>query len=82
MAKIIYLCIITLFLFLTFSGDVIARPDPNFSDVTPVEIHSKGGVDEGNCGGGGEGEGEDECLMRRTLEAHLDYIYTQKQKQP
>ncbi|KAH6767044.1 hypothetical protein C2S52_018027 [Perilla frutescens var. hirtella] len=79
MAKIIYLCIITLFLFLTLSGDVIARPEPNFSGVTPVEIHSKGGVDEENCGGG---EGEEECLRRRTLEAHLDYIYTQKQKQP
>ncbi|XP_057443577.1 phytosulfokines 3-like [Lotus japonicus] len=24
--------------------------------------------------------GEDECLMRRTLAAHTDYIYTQKQK--
>lgn len=26
---------------------------------------------------GGEGEGEEECLMRRTLVAHTDYIYTQ-----
>ncbi|KAK9064905.1 hypothetical protein SSX86_016287 [Deinandra increscens subsp. villosa] len=25
-----------------------------------------------------EGVGEEECLMRRTLVAHLDYIYTQK----
>ncbi|KAK9061914.1 hypothetical protein SSX86_019098 [Deinandra increscens subsp. villosa] len=25
-----------------------------------------------------EGIGEDECLMRRTLVAHTDYIYTQK----
>ncbi|KAL9681352.1 hypothetical protein QQ045_013135 [Rhodiola kirilowii] len=24
------------------------------------------------------GAGEEECLMRRTLAAHLDYIYTQK----
>ncbi|KAJ1275860.1 hypothetical protein BS78_05G168100 [Paspalum vaginatum] len=30
------------------------------------------------CGGGAGVEGEDEeCLMRRTLEAHTDYIYTQ-----
>lgn len=29
-----------------------------------------------------EGLGEEECLMRRTLEAHLDYIYTQRHKQP
>ena len=36
------------------------------------------GGDE-RCGGGaGGGEGEDEeCLMRRTLVAHTDYIYTQ-----
>ncbi|KAF7811096.1 Phytosulfokines 3 [Senna tora] len=27
-----------------------------------------------------EGIGEEECLMRRTLTAHLDYIYTQKHK--
>lgn len=27
-----------------------------------------------------EGVGEDECLMRRTLAAHIDYIYTQKAK--
>lgn len=27
-----------------------------------------------------EGVGEEECLMRRTLEAHLDYIYTQEKK--
>ncbi|GMN35886.1 hypothetical protein TIFTF001_005608 [Ficus carica] len=27
-----------------------------------------------------EGVGKEECLMRRTLNAHLDYIYTQKQK--
>jgi len=25
-----------------------------------------------------EGLGEEECLMRRTLAAHTDYIYTQK----
>ncbi|KAK8941276.1 Phytosulfokine [Platanthera zijinensis] len=25
-----------------------------------------------------DGVGEDECLMRRTLAAHIDYIYTQQ----
>ncbi|XP_059449058.1 phytosulfokines-like [Corylus avellana] len=25
-------------------------------------------------------EGKEECLMRRTVAAHLDYIYTQKHK--
>ncbi|MQM04577.1 hypothetical protein Taro_037377 [Colocasia esculenta] len=24
--------------------------------------------------------GDDDCMMRRTLEAHLDYIYTQEKK--
>ncbi|KAK8596932.1 hypothetical protein V6N13_001543 [Hibiscus sabdariffa] len=28
---------------------------------------------DGNC----EGVGKEECLMRRTLAAHVDYIYTQ-----
>jgi len=27
-----------------------------------------------------EGFGEDECLMKRTLAAHVDYIYTQQHK--
>ncbi|EPS69886.1 hypothetical protein M569_04882 [Genlisea aurea] len=26
--------------------------------------------------------GEEECLMRRTLAAHVDYIYTQKHPNP
>ncbi|KAF8034909.1 hypothetical protein BT93_C1053 [Corymbia citriodora subsp. variegata] len=59
------------------------------SDVSraawPVPTGADAGVDgeaekveevEQSC----EGIGEEECLMRRTLEAHLDYIYTQKQK--
>ncbi|KAJ7013322.1 hypothetical protein NC653_003115 [Populus alba x Populus x berolinensis] len=29
---------------------------------------------------GRDGVGEEECLMRRTLAAQTDYIYTQKQK--
>ncbi|XP_035549410.1 phytosulfokines-like [Juglans regia] len=35
-------------------------------------------VDE-SCEVGGA-KGKEECLMRRTLAAHLDYIYTQKNK--
>ncbi|KAJ8645355.1 hypothetical protein MRB53_007103 [Persea americana] len=31
---------------------------------------------------GCEGVGEEECLMRRTLVAHTDYIYTQSKKDP
>ncbi|WOG92995.1 hypothetical protein DCAR_0312274 [Daucus carota subsp. sativus] len=33
-------------------------------------------VERENC----EDIGNEECLMRRTLVAHIDYIYTQKQK--
>ncbi|KAL1355429.1 hypothetical protein HN51_007468 [Arachis hypogaea] len=29
-----------------------------------------------------EGMGKEECLMRRTLAAHIDYIYTQKKQKP
>ncbi|KAG6414948.1 hypothetical protein SASPL_122327 [Salvia splendens] len=77
MAKNLSLCILIFLLFLTFSDNLLARPEPTFSDVIPVEIHGKGyGVEKAN------GEGEDEWLMRSTLEAHVDYIYTQKQKQP
>ncbi|VVB09402.1 unnamed protein product [Arabis nemorensis] len=63
-----------------------ARPDPAFSasitvvQVDPCNLEKKieGKLDdatEENCGA----EDED-CLMRRSLAAHLDYIYTQKQK--
>ncbi|XP_074572347.1 phytosulfokines-like [Curcuma longa] len=45
--------------------------DPRRSDERQTEA-----LDE-ECGG----EGEEECLMRRTLVAHTDYIYTQN-KQP
>ncbi|KAK1410332.1 hypothetical protein QVD17_36867 [Tagetes erecta] len=49
-----------------------ARPIANDSTVTKHQ--TKGGVEiEERC----EGIDEDECLMRRTLVAHIDYIYTQ-----
>ncbi|XVF39777.1 hypothetical protein PTKIN_Ptkin01aG0059800 [Pterospermum kingtungense] len=54
-----------------------ARPQPAF----PLTHHEgvveaeKVDIDE-NC----EGAGKEECLMRRTLAAHVDYIYTQKHK--
>ncbi|KAM0828060.1 hypothetical protein ACQ4PT_067790 [Festuca glaucescens] len=40
---------------------------------------STAAAEDERCGGSaGEGEGdEEECLMRRTLVAHTDYIYTQ-----
>lgn len=85
MSKVSTLCIVSLLLFLTLSY-AVARPVATFQDVTPMETHHGHRVNdhvekvdkEESC----EGLGEDECLMRRTLEAHLDYIYTQGQKQP
>ncbi|TKY55595.1 Phytosulfokines protein [Spatholobus suberectus] len=51
------------------------RPEPAFHQESLAKAHQQSveAVDE-SC----EGVGEDECLMRRTLAAHVDYIYTQK----
>ncbi|KAH0694267.1 hypothetical protein KY285_021364 [Solanum tuberosum] len=51
------------------------RPD-SFSVLNPkIQVASEGKVEikEEKC----EGVEEEECLKRRTLAAHLDYIYTQ-----
>ena len=45
-------------------------------DVVAKEA-SSAGLDDESCEGM---EGTEECLMRRTLAAHTDYIYTQKHK--
>ncbi|KAF8090124.1 hypothetical protein N665_0428s0026 [Sinapis alba] len=61
-----------------------ARPDPTFSasitvvTVDPLEKNIEGKLDdvaEENCR-----DDDEDCLMRRSLIAHVDYIYTQKQK--
>ncbi|KAK1423438.1 hypothetical protein QVD17_18741 [Tagetes erecta] len=68
----------TLFLILSFFVLSVAlstaRPEPITTTTTTAP--SKGDEVEEGC----EGIGEEECLMRRTLVAHLDYIYTQKKK--
>ncbi|KAH7832899.1 hypothetical protein Vadar_001179 [Vaccinium darrowii] len=76
MSKVSTFCMVALLLF--FALTCTARPGPAFPDVTPMKIeHGDAEVGgEVNC----EGVGEEECLMRRTLAAHVDYIYTQKQK--
>ncbi|KAE9457263.1 hypothetical protein C3L33_10830, partial [Rhododendron williamsianum] len=48
-----------------------ARPGPNLD----AEIENNEVYHEESC----EGIDKDECLIRRTLAAHIDYIYTQKQ---
>ncbi|XP_062101602.1 phytosulfokines 3-like [Humulus lupulus] len=59
------------------------RPEPGFSAINPaktqhgvVKAEQVEASDEISC----DGITEEECLMRRTLVAHTDYIYTQKQK--
>ncbi|XP_021911419.1 phytosulfokines 3 [Carica papaya] len=80
MAKFTTLFMIALLLCATLS--YAARPDPVFfsaSSASPVKTQFEGvegEMAEESC----EGLGEEECLMRRTLVAHTDYIYTQKQK--
>ncbi|KAF8406181.1 hypothetical protein HHK36_008261 [Tetracentron sinense] len=73
MAKATSLLMVALLLFFTLS--YAARPEPALPMKTQHEVAEVENVevDEG-C----EGVGEDECLMRRTLVANTDYIYTQK----
>ncbi|CAH9091147.1 unnamed protein product [Cuscuta epithymum] len=73
---------IVAFLLLQGMFQAVSRPVRAFTGVTPVasnrvdEMDINRGMEGNSCGG----EGEEDCLMRRTLEAHLDYIYTQKGK--
>ncbi|GFZ18835.1 phytosulfokine 2 precursor [Actinidia rufa] len=79
MSKITILFLLSLLLCSTLS--YAARPQPLPAEDSTAKTHLPGVeathhgdmVDE-SC----DGVGEEECLMRRTLAAHLDYIYTQK----
>ncbi|KAK7252754.1 hypothetical protein RIF29_36941 [Crotalaria pallida] len=65
-------------LFLCYVLTHSTRPDPAFNNESSVVAHHQDvvvGVDT-SC----EGIGEEECLMRRTLAAHTDYIYTDNHK--
>ncbi|KAK4794646.1 hypothetical protein SAY86_012640 [Trapa natans] len=78
--RALILIVLALFLLDTFSR--AARPNPVLPLSSPPEsdlkaIEYKEIEMEENCERTGEAEG---CLMRRTLAAHIDYIYTQKQK--
>ncbi|KAK2656776.1 hypothetical protein Ddye_009828 [Dipteronia dyeriana] len=76
--KVAALFMIALFLFSTLTYAV--RPEPSSASNFPAKTQHgemKGEqLLEESC----DGVGEDECLMRRTLAAHIDYIYTQKTK--
>ncbi|KAF7134860.1 hypothetical protein RHSIM_Rhsim08G0091000 [Rhododendron simsii] len=54
-----------------------ARPAPNpLEHYLVLKLRNTEVVVEESC----EGVGDEECLMRRTPAAHVDYIYTQKLK--
>ncbi|XP_071723405.1 phytosulfokines 3-like [Rutidosis leptorrhynchoides] len=77
MAKFITFFILALLFCSTLT--YAARPEPPQPKAQQVEAgeshQSEKAMDE-IC----EGVGEEECLMRRTLVAHTDYIYTQEHK--
>ncbi|KAM3286085.1 phytosulfokine 3 [Capsicum chacoense] len=69
-------------LLLCFTMSYAARPEPLFHQVTTLNniqhqdvVEAKQVDKEESC----KGVEEEECLERRTLAAHLDYIYTQNQ---
>ncbi|KAM5578818.1 hypothetical protein ABKV19_008902 [Rosa sericea] len=76
--KLTNLCIVAallLFLSLTSTArEMPSSPDVSTMKVQPEDAQVEKVMAEESC----EGVGEEECLMRRTLAAHIDYIYTQK----
>ncbi|KAK2660103.1 hypothetical protein Ddye_006636 [Dipteronia dyeriana] len=72
MSKQITLFIVALLSISMFAYYATARPEPGLSKSHFEELD--GAEKEENC----EGVGKEECLTRRTLSAHVDYIYTQK----
>ncbi|XP_050366161.1 phytosulfokines 3-like [Argentina anserina] len=61
------------------------RPEPAFTNTVlkTTRYQNVGGDQNINLEDGEvscEGVNEEECMMRRTLVAHVDYIYTQKHK--
>ncbi|XP_019194958.1 PREDICTED: phytosulfokines-like [Ipomoea nil] len=67
-------------LLLLFTLSSASRPLPESHEATTLNKtqHQVMIEKEESC----KGVGEEECLMRRTLAAHLDYIYTQKENKP
>ncbi|XVE82961.1 hypothetical protein DITRI_Ditri16bG0047300 [Diplodiscus trichospermus] len=81
MAKLATLFVLTLLLVSSLS--FAARSGPAFPSNSPAKTQAEVVETEQSdeaVGDSCEGVGEEECLMRRTLAAHIDYIYTQKQK--
>ncbi|KAJ9537974.1 hypothetical protein OSB04_030707 [Centaurea solstitialis] len=78
--RITTFCMIAILL-LSMLSCTVARPLLTFNDVTPVETRlTEEEVAKAKAQDKCSGPGREECLMRSTLAAHLDYIYTQKKR--
>ncbi|KAE8708275.1 Phytosulfokine [Hibiscus syriacus] len=86
-SKVSSFCLIVfLLLFFTLSPAAGVRPEPTAAQVqhpnAPIRTLNPDTeterVEADDICGGIKEEEEEECLMRRTLAAHVDYIYTQK----
>ncbi|RDX96221.1 Phytosulfokines 3, partial [Mucuna pruriens] len=76
MSKVVIL--FTLALLLSFNLIYASRPNPSLNTVSSLDgdvMGTKGEMVEEGCE---EGRETEECLIRRTLTANLDYIYTQQ----
>ncbi|KAK7383242.1 hypothetical protein VNO78_28916 [Psophocarpus tetragonolobus] len=72
--------IFTLILLLSLNLIYASRPNASLNTVSFLHEDAEGTIakaeiDEESCE-----ENTEECLIRRTLVAHVDYIYTQKNK--
>ncbi|MBA0747259.1 hypothetical protein Gogos_004187 [Gossypium gossypioides] len=63
-------------LLFNFMLSYAARPEPTLFLTQHGGVEAEKVDADENC----EGIGKEECLMRRTLAAHVDYIYTQNHK--
>ncbi|XP_065615609.1 phytosulfokines 3-like [Quercus suber] len=74
-------CFASLFLVLLLLSSARARP-LSFTTTTRPEsnlhIPEESSIVDGSC----KGIGSEECLIRRSMLAHTDYIYTQAVKGP
>ncbi|KAK9071093.1 hypothetical protein SSX86_009661 [Deinandra increscens subsp. villosa] len=72
-SSITTLCMIAILL-VSMLSCTVARPIPTSNAFETHHTGEEEVVKVNACAG----LGEEECLMRRTLAAHLDYIYTNK----
>ncbi|KAM3705796.1 hypothetical protein ACJW30_03G108600 [Castanea mollissima] len=73
-------CFASLLLVLLLLSSARARPLSFTTTTSPEDLHipKESSMDDGSC----KGIGSEECLLRRSMLAHTDYIYTQDVKGP